>query len=314
MRTCAAFSRSTWLVLSACAAAGCATVDEPVVADAGAAGASAFSPTLEQQGQRVLKRKVAVLRFSNETKYGTGAFGGAYGVPIEEQAADILKTRLVESGKVVLIDAEGFTGGEELTRLKADYAIVGSVSEFGRRTSSETGVFSRTKKQIAYAAVNLRLIETRTGKAIYAEEGAGQAEVEAGKVLGVGEDAGYDSTLNDKAISDAISKLISNILERMLDAPWQTGLVALEGDDVMIAGGDAQGLRPGDVLAVKKRGRLVTDPQYGGQLELPREEVARLEVVSFFGSGVDGQGSVCRLTQGSIAGLDLAELVVEEVQ
>jgi curli biogenesis system outer membrane secretion channel CsgG len=314
MRTRPALRPARWFALMACASAGCATVHEPVVADAGAAGAAAFSPTLEQQGQRVLKRKVAVLRFSNETKYGTGAFGGAYGVPIEEQAADILKTRLIESGKVVLIDAEGFTGEEELKRLKADYAIVGSVSEFGRRTSSETGVFSRTKKQVAYAAVNLRLIETQTGKAIFAEEGAGQAEVEAGRVFGVGQDAGYDSTLNDKAISDAISKLISNILERMLDAPWQTGLVAIEGDSIMIAGGDAQGLRPGDVLAVKKRGRIVTDPQYGGELELPREEVARIEVVSFFGSGVDGQGSVCRLTRGSLAELDLAELVVEEVQ
>lgn len=296
------------------AAAGCATVHEPVVEDAGAAKASAFSPVLQQEGRRVLKRKVAVLRFSNETKYATGAFGGAFGVPIEKQAADILKTRLVESGKVLLVDAEGFTGDEEdLRPLRADYAIVGSVSEFGRRTTSETGVFSRTKRQTAYAAVNLRLIEARTGKVVYAEEGAGEAQAEAGRVLGVGQDASYDSSLNDKAISAAVSKLISNVLENMLDAPWQTGLLAVDGDGAMIAGGEAQGLRPGDVLVVKKRGQVVADPQYGGEIELPREEVARLEVASFFGSGAEGEGSVCRVMQGSLAEHDLAELVVEEL-
>jgi curli biogenesis system outer membrane secretion channel CsgG len=290
----------------------CATVHEPVIVDGGAV---AVSPTLEQEDTRVLKRKVAVLRFSNETRYGVGAFGGTYGVPIEKQAADILKTRLVESGKVILVDAEGLLGdADDLTRLKADYAIVGSVSEFGRRTSSKTGVFSRSKRQVAYAAVNLRLIDARTGKAVFAEEGAGEAEVETGRVLGIGEDAGYDSTLNDKAISSAISKLISNILENMMDSPWQTGILAVSEDGVMIAGGDEQGLLVGDVLIVKKRGRMVKDPQYGGEIELPRTEIGRIEVLSFFGSGLDSQGSVCKLVEGALAGHELADLVVEEVQ
>lgn len=308
--------RFTWaaeVLLLSFAAGACATVEQPVVVDARERGSSSFSPSLRQEGQRVLKRKVAVLRFSNETKYGTGAFGGAYGVPIEKQAADILKARLVESGKVVLVDTEGFLGAEgELAPVKADYAVIGSVSEFGRKNTSDTGVFSRSKKQVAYAAVNIRLIDTRTGKAVYAEEAAGQAEVEAGRVFGVGQDAGYDSTLNDKAISAAISKLISNILENMLDKPWQTGLLSIDGDEVIVAGGDEQGLLVGDRLVVKKRGRMVEDPQYGGQIELPRTEAARIEVLSFFGVGIDGQGSICRIVSGSLNNLVPAELVVEE--
>lgn len=293
----------------------CVAVHRPIEVDSDGGQAITVSPTLEQEGKRVLKRKVGVLRFSNETKYGAGAFGGAFESPIEEQAADILKARLVESGKVILIDTEGLTDDPSiLESINADFVIVGSVSEFGRRTSSKTGIFSRSKKQVAYAAVNLRLIDVRTGKVVYAGEGAGESEVEAGRTFGVGEDIGYDSTLNDKAISSAISKLVSNILENLTDSPWQTGFLAIDGDTLMIAGGDEQGLRSGDVLIVKKRGRMVTDPQYGGKIELPRQEIARVKIISFFGSGIDGQGSICELAEGSIDGYELADLVVEEIQ
>lgn len=301
------------LLLALCLGSlGCASVSEREVIDETAAAELAISPTLEQPPRRFLKRKVAVLRFSNETKYGAGAFGGALGKPIEEQAADILKARLVESGKVVLIDTEGVAADlDDLGPLKADYAIVGSVSEFGRRTSSETGIFSRSRKQVAYAAVNLRLIDARTGQVLYAEEGAGESEVEAGRTLGVGQDVGYDSSINDKAISTAIAALISNILENMTDAPWQTGILDIDGATVMIAGGDEQGLLVGDQLLVMRRGKLVEDPQYGTMIELPRTQIAKLEVQSFFGSGIGGQGSVCTLITGSLDGEDPASLVIE---
>ena len=290
----------------------CATVHKPT--EVTAAHAPPESAAIAAADQRALKRKVAVLRFSNETKYGTGAFGGAIGVPIEEQASDILKTRLVESGKVVLIDVEGITDlATADTKIPADFAIVGSVSEFGRKATAETGVFSRSKKQTAYAAVNLRLVDVRTGKVVYAEEGSGEAEVEAGRVLGVGQDAAYDSTLNDKAISSAISKLIGNILNNLLDSPWQTGVLTVDSGNVLIAGGQSQGLAVGDEFAVMRRGKMVKNPQSGGMMELPRSEVARIRVASFFGSGVDGEGSIFSIVSGALP-TDLKQLVVQEVQ
>lgn len=292
---------------------GCATVDQPTIDDAGVA--VAVSPTVQQQAGRSLKRKVSIARFTNETTYGRGAFGGREGSPIEKQAADILAARLVESEKVLLIDSTGVgAAGADFSRIPADYAIVGSVSEFGRRTSSETGVFSRTKTQVAYASVNLRLIETATGRVVYSEEGSGEAEVETGRVLGVGTDAAYDSTLNDKAISAAISKLVSNMLENLMDEPWRTGIIEVQSDQVMISGGAQQGLQPGTVLAVLKRGKMVKNPQFNTMMELPGTEVARLEVISFFGQGLTGEGSICRLTSGDLAGIPLEDLVVQEVR
>ena len=81
----------------------------------------------------------------------------------------------------------------------ADFVIVGSVTEFGRETIGDTGAFSRTKTQKAHARVNLRLVDVRSSRVIFAAEGAGSAESEVGTTFGVGTTAAYDSTLNDKA-------------------------------------------------------------------------------------------------------------------
>lgn len=291
------------------ALAACVSPDEPAVVAGGPVAGD--SPALAQQG-RVLKRKVAVARFTNETQYGRGVFGGGTDSPIEEQAADTLKTRLADTGRVVLIDVEGYRPGEtQAAEIPADYVIVGSVSQFGRKTSSETGVFSRTKTQTAQAAVNLRLIRTSTGEVIYAEEGSGEASVEVGKTFGVGTSADYDSTLNDKAISAAIGTLVSNIVENLLDDPWRTGILKVDGESVIIAGGKLQGLAPGDRLAVLVRGEVIENPQFKTPIELPGKRIASLEVVSSFGTEVTSEGSICKLVEGDLAGHALESLVVE---
>lgn len=310
--SCFLFPPRTFLLLAALFTS-CATVSHPSVINAGAAPESSL--TLTRNGAPSLKRRVAIARFSNETTYGRGVFGGREGSPIEKQAQDLLAARLVESGAVVLIDTDsaGSSAGS-LDHIPADYVIVGSVSEFGRKTSSDTGVFSRTKKQVAYASVNLRLTEVASGRVVYSEEGSGEADVETGRVMGMGSSAGYDSTLNDKAISAAISKLVSNMLENLLDEPWRTGILEVNGNQVMIAGGSEQGLKAGMVLVVLERGRKVKNPQYGTWVEMPGTEVAQIEVVSFFGKGITGEGSTCRIVSGSITGKSPESLIVEEIR
>jgi hypothetical protein len=158
------------LALLTTSLATCVSPDEPAVVAGGPVAGD--SPALAQQG-RVLERKVAVARFTSETQYGRGVFGGGTDSPIEEQAADTLETRLADTGRVVRIDVEGYQpGATPAAGIPADDVIVGSVSRFGRKTSSETGVFSRTKTQTAQAAVDLRLIRTSTGEVIDSEEGS----------------------------------------------------------------------------------------------------------------------------------------------
>ena len=107
---------------------------------------------------------------------------------------------------------------------------------------SDTGVFSRSKIQTAYANVSVRLIDVKTGEIIFAQEGAGEAKSEAGTAFGIGKHVGYDSTLNDKAISTAISSVVDGIMINLLNKPWRSYILSNEENSIIIAGGKKQGI------------------------------------------------------------------------
>jgi len=271
--------------------------------------APAVSPTLQQPNERILKRKVAIARFSNETKQGRSFLLSLTGERIGKQASDILSTKLAATNKFILLErtdldrlsAEKNLDGLKVKAIPADFLILGSVSEFGREITSDVGIFSRTKTQKARAKVNVRLIKVSTGQIIYSEEASGYAEIEAGSVLGVGNRAGYDSTLNDKAISAAISKLVSNIVENMMDGAWRTFLVGQDGSLYYIAGGKTQGIAVGDKFKVMSKGRDVMNPQTGITMTLPGKKIATIQVVNTAGDSVDNEVSLCKVVDGVIA-------------
>lgn len=284
---------------------GCAVppASKTVTPEANDAGNSLI---LQPPEGRFLKRKVAVARFSNETTYGKSVLLGED--VLVKQASDILNSRLAKTEKFILFDAEG----ADSKKVDADYKIIGSVSQFGRSTKGETGVFSKTKTQTAFAAVNLRVTSVRTGVVIFGADGRGEAESSTGKVFGVGTADAFDSTLSEKAISAAISKVISNLVERLLDEPWQSYVLSTDGDNCIIAGGAFQGLMAGDKLNVLKRGEQVPNPQTGVPIELPAKPMAEIEVVSTFGENPLAQGSQCKVISGSLAGMETKDLTVKE--
>ena len=257
----------------------------------------------------VLKRKVGIARFSNETQSGTTFLIDDSGDRLGKQAADILSARLAETGKFQMferMDADDVSAEQMLAGLKEDgvsidYLIVGSVSEFGRSTESESGVFQRKKTQKAYSKVNVRLIDVATGRIIFATEGAGEAISEAKKTFGAGSSAGYDQSLTDKAISAAISQLISNLVENMTSKPWRSYVLAEEDGSYIISGGATQGLTPGLALVVYENGREVKNPQTGAMVSLPGKKVATIEVVMSVGEDEFNEISFVELTGGEIS-------------
>ena len=280
------------------------------------------SKTLTEQPQRFLKRKVAIARFSNETKYGKGFFTeyDENNDPIGKQAMDILSARLAETEKFILLeraDIEKIKKELEIgdvgnLDVGADHLIVGSVSEFGRKTTSDVGIFNRSKKQTAYAKVNVRLVDVRTGQIIYSEEGEGEAYTETGTTLGIGDRAGYDSSLNDKVISAAISSLVNNLIENLLDAPWRSYILSHEEDNYIISGGKSQGIQVGDVFRVYERGKKVKNPQTNMYIELPGKEIGKIEVFSLLGDTEQNEVSVCSKVSGEIPMDDLSNLYIQE--
>jgi len=217
---------------------------------------------------------------------------------------DILSARLAETGKFLLLERADLKRVQDEAKvgkigpidIPTDYLILGSVSEFGRKDSSEVGVFSRSKTQTVYAKVNIRLVDTKTGQIVYAGEGAGEAISEAGSTLGLGSRAGYDATLNDKAISGAISKLIGNIIENLLDKPWRSYILSFSNGQYIIAGGKSQGVRVGDEFEIYEKGQVVTNPQTGLPIELPGKEIGKIKVVSTIGKTVDDELSICTVS------------------
>lgn len=91
------------------------------------------------QGERTIKRKVAIGRFSNETQYAKGLFYDKENDPMRKQALDILSSKLASSGKFILLEREDLDilmneAGADMNKIGADYIILGSITEFGRKT------------------------------------------------------------------------------------------------------------------------------------------------------------------------------------
>jgi len=285
----------------------------------GAIDATSDSSEVAAEEEVFLKRTVAIARFSNETASGTTFLVDNSGDRLGKQASDILTARLAATGRFLMfertdsdeIQAEKIIAGLSDEGVSVDYLIVGSVSEFGRSTESERGVFSKSKTQKAYAKVNVRLIEVSTGRIIYSEEGAGEAMSEAKKTLGVGGSAGYDQSLTDKAISAAISQLVSSIVVNLTKSPWKSYVLAEDQGSYVIAGGASQGIKPGDTFVIYQRGRVVTNPQTGAKIELPGKRTATVRVDMSFGDDSFSEISMVSVVSGTI-GSDFSQLYVSQ--
>ena len=157
----------------------------------------------------VLKRKVAIGRFSNETQYAKGIFYDKENDPMGKQALDILSSKLAASGKFLLLERSDLAAlleecqknGAGAATIGADYMIIGSITEFGRKDTGKSKVFASEKTQMVEAAVSIRLVDVSTGLIIYSDEGKGSAELTTKTTMGLGGKASYDATLSDKAIS-----------------------------------------------------------------------------------------------------------------
>lgn len=278
---------------------------------------------VEKNSERVLKRKVAIGRFSNETSYAKGIFYDKNNDPMGKQALDILSAKLAASGKFLLLERndmdvllkENETNGTSLSTIGADYMIIGSITEYGRKDIGKTGVFTSTKTQVVEAAVAIRLVEVATGLIVYSDEAKGTAEITSKTTLGIGGKAGFDATLSDKAISEAIGQLVENIINKCTDKPWRTYFLSYDKDAVLIAGGASQGIKAGDTFDILIKGKKVKNPQTGVMIELPGEKVGTVNVLRTAGDTPETEYSFVEVTATSELNVDkLGDYYIEETK
>jgi curli biogenesis system outer membrane secretion channel CsgG len=294
---------------------GCATTAPPpqVTAPAALTSANIAAPA----SAHVLKRKIAIGRFSNETLYGKALLMPGQVDPLAQQTSDMMSTALADTGQFVvlergdlgLVEAEQALSGTRGNIVGADDLVIGSVTQFGRETEGQNGFLSNTKIQIAYAKVELRLVDVKTAQVIFSATGTGRASVENGTVAGFGNEADYDETLNDRAIGAAINDVMNALVENLTSQPWHTDILKVVGDTVYVSGGVQQNLTPGTKLFVMQSGGTVKSAQSGFDIDLPPHQVASLVVVSNFGVGED-QGSICSITGGVVPASGAGNLIV----
>lgn len=270
---------------------------------------------------KVIKRKVAIGRFSNETQYAKGIFYDKENDPMGKQALDILSSKLAASGKFILLERSDLSalleecqkGDNTAVTIGADYMIIGSITEFGRKNTGKQGAFSTTTTQTVEASVSIRLVDVSTGLIIYSDEAKGNAELTSKQTMGIGSKAGYDATLSDKAISEAIGQLVENIINKCTDKPWQTYFLSYDDDAVLIGGGVSQGIEVGDSFIIKTRGKKVKNPQTGIMIELPGKEIGSVTVLMSAGDTPETEYSFVEVqTEVPIDSNALSNYIIQE--
>jgi len=292
------------LFLSACAVP--TQPQEPVEAPASRAQQVEAQRQISAPQTKTLKRKVAIGRFTNETRYGRTFQVDSENDPLGKQASDMLMNRLVASKKFLVFERQdigrikkeqAILGESDLVGV--DALILGSVTEFGRSVTGKSGFLSATKIQSAHAKVEIRLVDPRTGHAFFTATGTGEASTESGEVAGFGSKAAYDGTLNDRAISAAISDVQGVLMNKLEERPWRTDILKVSGNRLFLSGGRLQGLKVGDVLTVMKQGEMVKSAQTGFTITLPPTPLGKVRITNFFGDSESNEGSVAELISGT---------------
>jgi len=187
--------------------------------------ATAHSP---YQGPR---NPIAVGKFDNRSSYMRGLFSD--GVDrLGGQAKTILVTHLQQSNRFSVLDRDNLAEIQQESAIAqksqqlrgADFVVTGDVTEFGRKEVGDHqlfGILGRGKSQIAYAKVNLNIVNVRTSEVVFSAQGAGEYSLSNREVIGFGGTASYDSTLNGKVLDLAIREAVQDLVAGIDSGAWR---------------------------------------------------------------------------------------------
>ncbi|CNK48729.1 curli production assembly/transport component CsgG [Yersinia aldovae] len=206
------------LLLSGCATESSRTLDVAKVASYGTQYSGPRSP-------------ISVGKFDNRSSYMSGLFSD--GVDrLGSQSKTILVTHLQQTGRFNVLErtnmeelkTEAAISGQSQQLKGATYVVTGDVTEFGRKEVGDRqlwGILGRGKSQVAYAKVNLNIVNVKTSEVVFSSQGAGEYTLSNREVIGFGGTASYDSTLNGKVLDLAIREAVNNLVAGIESGTWQ---------------------------------------------------------------------------------------------
>jgi curli biogenesis system outer membrane secretion channel CsgG len=208
----ALIAASVAMVLSGCATESSRSLPVPVIS-------SAQTP---YAGKPV---EIAIGKFDNRSSYMRGIFSDGID-RLGGQAKTILVTQLQQSRRFNVLDRDNLDEiHQEATFMKkaqnvkgANFVVTGDVTEFGRKEVGDQqlfGILGRGKSQVAYAKVNLNIVNTTTSEVVLSSQGAGEFSLSNREIVGFGGTASYDSTLNGKVLDLAIQEAVNRLTEQV---------------------------------------------------------------------------------------------------
>ncbi|MPS80456.1 MAG: hypothetical protein E2591_20500 [Achromobacter sp.] len=211
------------LAVLATAISGCATERSQALAVPAVQAASK-----PYQGVR---SPISVGKFDNRTNYLRGVFSD--GVDrLGGQAKTIVISHLQRSGRFQVMDRDNLSEiaqeagfNKKASQIKgARYVVTGDVTAFGRKVTGDQqlfGILGRGKEQVAYAKVDLNVVDVSSSEVVYSASGAGEYRLSNREVIGFGGTASYDSTLNGKVLDLAIREAVDRLVEGIEQGAWQ---------------------------------------------------------------------------------------------
>lgn len=175
-------------------------------------------------GMAKSKSTIVVMDFQNKSKIGGFVLGSG--------ASDMLTTALVKTRKFDVIERDklksllkeqqlGESGLVDSSRasklgklLGAQYVVVGSITEYGMSKQSGGVAGISGSKTIYRTAVDVRIIDTTTGKIIYAENGNGEESSSSANIMGLA-GGGSEESFNEKKGNESLRKAINDVCDKL---------------------------------------------------------------------------------------------------
>ncbi|SOY70831.1 lipoprotein, similar to Curli production assembly/transport component CsgG [Cupriavidus taiwanensis] len=178
-----------------------------------------------------VRTPIAVGKFDNRSNYMRGVFSDGID-RLSGQAKTSLVTHLQQTNRFNVLERENLEEikreaaiKNQAQRLKgADYVVTGDITEFGRKEVGDVqlfGILGRGREQVAYAKVNLNIVNINTSEVVYATQGAGEYKLSNREVIGFGGTASYDSTLNGKVMDLAMREAVNNLVSAIGTGAWK---------------------------------------------------------------------------------------------
>lgn len=161
--------------------------------------------------------------------------------------------------------------------LGVDYLLFVELNEWTPRRKARGAITLFLGQTVSEVALSFKVVETNTGRVVFADTVRGQATNRRAGVPFFGLKS--NAPIN-YAVTAAVNKAAYRLTKSLPIEPWQGAVASMDGDLIVINGGRNRGVEPGMKLLAVSRGGEVRDPQSGALLGHQEEVIGSMRVTT----------------------------------